>query len=136
MSDYKQLVNKAQRQIADKEKQRQEQQKQNNGFHINRNILAIVMIVAVAVVDAYLLLPRLSDNQIESDLELFVKEADSSIKKFLKDTGKLPPQIPEPGLRSFIEYRVINAQINPPEYVLKGKVRDVEHTWNSLGKKS
>ncbi len=133
MSDYSRLVNKAEKQLAEKEKQKKPEGRKT-GFNINTDILAIVILVVVVGINAYIMMPKLTDSQIESDLELLVNEAHTSIQQYLRDNGNLPPQIPEPGLRAFMEYRVLDAQTTPPKYELRARIREVEHVSQSRGR--
>ena len=134
MSDYDNLINKAQKNLSAKE-ERQEQQKRernNDGPKINPKIVAAILIIAVVAIDIYVFVPKISQEQIHKDIEVLIRDAEKAINDYATEFGVLPPQIPAPTLRSVISYQVIDAQSNPPEYILSSNYPGATFSINSL----
>ena len=136
MSEYGNLINKANKKLSQKEERQQQQKDKKRGPALNPNILAAIIIVAVLAINIYVIMPKMTKEQYETDLQTLTKDATNSINQHLKEYGVLPPQIPEPALRPIISYRVVDAQSSPPEYVLEARHADHVYVLNSLSDKS
>lgn len=127
MSELNQIIGKA-RQDIDLEEQQSRQRSPRRHFN-SKPLVLVLVIVAVAVWGNNLLSRNLDEETIREDLTTMAIQAGDSILTYYGLQKVLPPSIPDPSLRSLLRYQVVDAESQPPEFVLEGEINGVPVTW-------
>ncbi len=128
MNDLNDLIGKAKQDI-DLEDQKSRNQPVRR--HLNSKPVVMGMVVVTLTVWSYHFLNRnLSKDTIQTDLTELAIQAGDSILAYYNLEKALPPYIPEPSLRGLLRYEVVDAQSQPPKFILEGEIEGVSLKWS------
>lgn len=134
MSNLEKLISKAKKELDDKELKAP---RVITRKYVNDKRTSIIILMFAIIAWSWHLLSDqfLDDDEIRNEIETLAFAAQQSIYDYTENFHHLPAQLPDPSLRMIFQYRVIDAQSNPPEFVLQGHIENITTRWNSREKR-
>jgi hypothetical protein len=128
MNDLNDLIGKAKHDIDLEEKNSLTQPIRG---HLNsKPIVMSLVIVTLTVWIYHFLNHNLSKDTIQNDLTELAIQAGESILAYYKHEKALTPDITETSLRGLLRYKVVDAQSQPPKFILEGEIEGMSLKWS------